>query len=302
METIISIDSITQLHEICGYEKPTHPLVTVMDISKINPVQEKTNVRVRQGFYAISMKSNVEAGMEYGRQYYDFQEGSLVFVEPNQIATYNITTKGKEAEGWLLCIHPEFLRGSELAKKMDYYTFFSYDAHEALHVSEVERNTLNNLVKSIQNEITQNIDHFSRDLIINNLELILNYSNRYYSRQFLTRTTKNKDVITEFHNLLKDRFQLAQLEEQGIPSVKELATSLGYSPYYLSDLLKKETGKGTKEYIQEHLLAKSKDLLISSEESVANIGYLLGFEYPANFSKFFKNMTGITPSKYRHVN
>ena len=300
MDTIFPLDSIAMLHEVCEYGKPTHPLVTVIDIQKVKPLNEQKDLRIRQGFYSISLKTNVEDGMEYGRQYYDFQEGSLVFVEPNQIATYNIMAHDPDAEGWMLCFHPEFIRGSNLALGIDQYTFFSYDTKEALHLSDKEKNTLTTIVEAIQDEITQNIDGYSKDLIIKNIELILNYSDRYYSRQFLTRTAKNKDVITEFHSLLKNRFKSETLNQHGIPSVKEIATSLGYSPYYLSDLLRKETGKSTKEYIQGQLLDKAKDLLISTDDSVSNIGYLLGFEYPAHFSKFFKKMTGVAPSEYRH--
>jgi AraC-like DNA-binding protein len=301
METIFSIDSITMLHEISGYEKPTHPLVTVMDVSKIKPLHEAKEAKVRLGFYCISMKSNVEEGMKYGRQYYDFQEGSLIFIEPNQVATFDIAAPGKNAEGWMLCIHPEFIRGSGLAKIIDQYSFFSYAANEALHLSDKEKLTLTNIVETINDEIAQNIDTFTRKLLLNNIELILNYCDRYYGRQFLTRTNSNKDIITRFNQLLKKRFQSDLLEEQGIPSVKELATTLGYSSYYLSDLLKKETGKGTQDYIQEQLLQQAKDMLISTNIPVNQIGYQLGFEYPAHFSKFFKNKVGMTPTKYRKV-
>lgn len=299
METILSIKDIAMLHEISGYEKPVHPLVTILDVKKIKPLQEMKNVKVRLGFYCISMKSDVEEGMIYGRQFYDFKEGSLIFIEPNQTATFDIAAPNDDASGWILCFHPEFIRGSDLAQKIGSYNFFSYAANEALHLSDKEKGVLNNIVESITDEISGNIDSFTRKLILNNLELILNYSDRFYGRQFLTREASNKDIILLFEELLKTRFSEEALDENGIPTVKELATRLGYSPYYLSDLLKKETGTGTKEYIQEALLDKAKDLLIASEDSVANISYLLGFEYPAHFSKFFKNQTGVTPSAYR---
>ena len=301
MDTIFSIDSITELHHICGIDKPTHPLVTVIDVSKIKPLQETKESKVRLGFYSIAMKSNVETGIKYGRQYYDFQEGSLIFMAPEQVSVFDIAAPGEDAIGWMLCVHPEFIRGSGLSQKMDDYNFFSYSANEALHLSEKEKSNLTAIVESIQDEITQNIDPFTKDLILNNLELTLNYSDRYYSRQFLTRTNRNKDIITEFESLLKKRFQSGILEDKGIPTVKELATVLGYSPYYLSDLLKKETGKGTQEYIQEYVINRAKDLLISTDMAVNQIGYHLGFEYPAHFSKFFKNKTGMSPGKYRQI-
>ncbi|PAB59295.1 helix-turn-helix domain-containing protein [Anaeromicrobium sediminis] len=299
MDNIIKIDSITDLHEYSGYDKPTHPLVTIIDVKKIKPLQEIKNAKVRLGFYCISMKSDVEEGMKYGRQFYDFKEGSLIFIEPNQVATFDIAAPNKDATGWILCIHPELIRGSDLAMKMDKYHFFSYTANEALHLSDQEKITLNNIVETIQNEISQNIDAYTRKLILNSIELLLNFSERFYNRQFLTRTASNNDTITEFESVIKERFNADRLETEGIPSVKELATTLGYSPYYLSDLLKKETGKSTQDYIHEYLLQRAKDLLISTNDPVSQIGYQLGFEYPAHFSKFFKNKTGMTPSKYR---
>lgn len=299
MDKIIKIDSITELHEYSGYDKPTHPLVTIIDVTKIKPLQEIKNAKVRLGFYCISMKSDVEEGMKYGRQFYDFSEGSLIFIEPNQVATFDIAAPSKDASGWMLCIHPEFIRGSELAKKISKYHFFSYSANEALHLSDQEKMTLNNIVETVQNEVSQNIDAYTRKLILNSIELLLNFSERYYNRQFLTRTATNNDTISDFEATIKERFNGDRLENEGIPTVKELATSLGYSPYYLSDLLKKETGMGTQDYIHQHLLQRAKDLLISTNDPVSQIGYQLGFEYPAHFSKFFKKKTGITPSNYR---
>ncbi|MCH4887665.1 helix-turn-helix domain-containing protein [Acidaminobacter sp. JC074] len=299
MDDIIKIDSITDLHEYSGYDKPTHPLVTIIDVTKIKPLQEIKDARVRLGFYCISMKSDVEEGMKYGRQFYDFKEGSLIFIEPNQVATFDIAPPNEDATGWMLCIHPEFIRGSELAKKIDKYHFFSYTANEALHLSDQEKMTLNNIIETIQNEVSQNIDVYTRKLILNSIELLLNFSERFYNRQFLTRTTTNNDTISEFEAVIKDRFNTDRLENEGIPTVKELATTLGYSPYYLSDLLKKETGKSTQDYIHEYLLQRAKDLLISTNDPVSQIGYQLGFEYPAHFSKFFKKKTGVTPSNYR---
>lgn len=225
----------------------------------------------------------------------------MIFIEPNQVATFDIAAPNKEASGWMLCIHPELIRGSELAQKIDKYHFFSYTVNEALHLSDQEKMTLNSIIKTIQSEITQNIDAYTRKLILNSVELLLNFSERFYNRQFLTRTAKNNDTISEFETMIKKRFHADKLENEGIPTVKELATSLGYSPYYLSDLLKKETGRSTQDYIHEHLLQKAKDLLISTNEPVSQIGYQLGFEYPAHFSKFFKNKTGLAPSKYRII-
>ncbi len=299
MKEIIKINTITEMHNICGINKPTHPLVTVINLQDINPTEIIEEARVVTNFYVISLKTNVEAGIYYGRQYYDFQEGSLIFQEPNQVMQFDIAPVGEKAEGWILCIHPEFLRGSNLSKSLGQYSFFSYETNEALHVSDLEKASLNQLVDSIRTEINQNIDSNTRTVILSTVELMLNYSKRYYERQFHTRTTINKDLITEFMELLRARFDERALEKYGIPTVAELAESLGYSKYYLSDLLKEETGRSTQDYIQDEIITRAKDLLLGSELPVNQIGYILGYEYPNHFSKFFKSKTGMTPTQYR---
>lgn len=299
MNEIMKINSITELHNLCGIEKPVHPLVTIINLDDIQPKEVIERARVALGFYVISMKLNVEEGIYYGRQYYDFQEGSLIFSEPNQISEFDIVAPGEEAEGWIMCIHPEFIRGTNLANDIKKYSFFSYQANEALHVSDQEKKSLNMLVDTIRGEINQNMDVHTRTLIINTVELILNYSNRYYERQFITRTTYNNDLIQEFVEHLRMRFEDKSLERYGMPTVKELAETFGYSDYYLSDLLKKETGRSALDYIQDEIITRAKNMLMGSNLSISQIGYILGYEYPNHFSKFFKTKTGKTPSEYR---
>ena len=299
MNAIVPVESITALHELIGYSKPRHPLISLIDVRNIQPPQVFNDLRIRLGFYCISLKSGMVGGMAYGRQYYDFQEGSLIFMAPNQVMTVDIAEAEQDVSGWMLCIHPEFIRGDNLAKDIDNYTFFSYASNEALHLSDYEKNIINQIADAIRNEYNNNLDLYSRTLMLSNLKLMLHYANRYYNRQFLTRDSVHSDIIKNFEQKLSDRFHLDQMEEKGSPTVKEMARSMGYSTYYLSDLLRKETGKSTLDYIQEQMLNLAKDLLIGTSEPISQIGYKLGFEYPSHFSKFFKSKMGITPSEYR---
>ena len=301
MGNIMRIESISQIHEMIGYEKPKHPLITFIEPSKIKakPIIDQ---QFSIGLYSISLKNGHECKLKYGRQYYDFQEGTLMFLAPGQtIEPVSVSEKAEsELDGWILIFHPDLIRKSPLGKKMNEYSFFSYDSHEALHLSDQERQTVTCIVKTIENEYSQNIDVHSQDLIISNLELFLNYCNRFYGRQFFTRTNVNRDVATRFEEYLQSYFDSDKPETRGLPSVKFCAQDMGYSPNYLSDLLKKETGKGTQEHIHYYLIEKAKTLLLGTEEPVSQIAYSLGFEYPQHFSKLFKNKTGMSPAEYRN--
>lgn len=297
MESIIRINSISKLHELLGYKKPKHPLITLIDISNIIPNKEYQNKQFTTSFYTIMLKNSSDCNFKYGRNYYDFSEGSMMFIAPEQVIMVN-TEKG--GEGLMLCFHPDLIRKSTLGSKMDEFTFFSYDVNEALHLSEKEREIITNIIKTIENEFSQNIDVYSQDLIVSNIEVLLNYSKRFYGRQFITRTTANKDVISRFDALLRNYFNSLDLEEKGIPSVKYLANEMGYSANYLSDMLRKETGKNTQEHIHLHLIEKAKMLLLGTSEPISQIAYMLGFEYPAHFSKFFKAKTGMSPMAFRN--
>lgn len=297
MNNIFRIDSIFTLHEIWGYSKPKHPLVTLIDISKLPSIDGEKNIQVISNLYNITLKNN--CSFKYGRQNYDFSEASLMFISPEQLINIDDNTDNVKQEGWMLCFHPDLIRPYELSRKIGDFTFFSYNISEALHLSEKEKHIITNIIKIIENELSENIDEYTNSLIISNIELLLTYSKRFYSRQFITRSTANIDTVNRFNILLRDYFNSKKLQEKGIPSVKYLAEEMGYSANYLGDLLKKETGKNAQEHIQMHLIEKAKTLLINSSEPIYKVAYMLGFEYPAHFSKFFKAKVGISPIEYR---
>lgn len=300
MSRILKVESVSQIHDFFEYEKPKHPLITLIDNSKVNPSLFSEDIQITSGFYSISQKEGIECELKYGRQYFDFQEGSLMFLAPGQ--TISITGKPElvELNGWSLFFHPDLIRKRHLGKKMKEYTFFSYEANEALHLSHLEKQKITGIVETIEHEFSQNMDIYSQDLIISNLEVLLNYCKRFYGRQFLTRSHVNKDVISRFEAFLKDYFESGKPETKGLPSVKYCAQEMDYSTNYLSDLLKKETGKNTQEHIHFHLIEKAKNLLLGTEEPVFRIAYSLGFEYPQHFSKLFKSKTGMSPAAYRN--
>jgi AraC-like DNA-binding protein len=300
MGKVLKIESISQIHEIGGLKKPEHPLITLIESAKVRPKIPVIKQQVISSLYSISLKNGHECKIVYGRQNYDFQEGSLIFIAPDQIIMPVSESENAATDGWVLCFHPDLIRKSALAKKMKEYTFFSYDSHEALHVSNQERKTVTGIVKTIKKEYSQNIDVYSQELIISNLELLLNYCKRFYGRQFITRTNVNKDVVIRFEEFLQSYFDSDKPESQGLPSVKYCAEQMGYSPNYLSDLLKQETGKNTQEHIYFYLIEKAKTMLLGTEEPVYKIAQSLGFEYPQHFSKLFKNKTGMSPAEYRN--
>lgn len=301
MENSIRIESITQLHDLIGYEKPKHPLITLIDVKEIDPTVSTLDLHIFTNFYTISLKEGNSCRNKYGRQYYDFQEGSLTFMAPEQeLHVDEDNSEVKSYSGWLLCFHPDLIYKSTLVKKMNQYTFFSYDSTEALHLSELEKIKITAIVNEVRNEFSQNIDVFSQDLIISYVELLLNHCKRFYGRQFITRTKVNKEVIVKFEEFLKGYFDSAKPEIDGLPSVKYCAQEMGYSPNYLSDLLKKEIGKNTQAHIHFYLIEKAKTLLLETEKPVNMIAAELGFEYPQHFSKLFKNKTGMSPVEYRN--
>jgi AraC-like DNA-binding protein len=241
--------------------------------------------------------------MRYGKEYYDFQEGTLICIAPNQIITIeNDDSSTNDIDGWGLFFHPDIIRGSSLGNKMKDYTFFSYEVNEALHLSDKEKETLSDCINKLENELTENIDKHSQTLINSNIELLLNYCNRYYDRQFITRKKANTDLLIRFENIVSNYFNTNELQNKGLPSVKYFAELLFLSPNYLSDLLKKETGKNAQEHIHYFLVEEAKNILMSSDKSVSEIAYSLGFEYPQYFSKLFKQKTGFTPVEYRNLN
>jgi AraC-like DNA-binding protein len=296
---VYRVQTISELHEIAGFNKPKHPLVTIIDYSKVNVATGPESGSFMFSFYSVNFKKHCD--FRYGKQAFDHQEGTLHCTAPDQIISFDRKKEANNTEGWGLYFHPELIRNTALGKKINEYSFFSYGENEALHLSEQEKQTLLFILKQMENEYNTNIDHYSHDLIISNIELLLNYCKRFYGRQFITRTNQNKDVIVRFEEFITDYFNSNELKNNSIPTVKYCAEAMNLSPNYFSDLLKSETGKNTQEHIHYHLLEKAKTLLIQSNLSVSEIAYELGFEYPQNFSKLFKKKVGTTPTLYRAV-
>jgi len=299
-EEILRIKSITELHSKLGFEKPKHPLVSIIDVSKLRITKDMLNVKTSANLYYIGMKSGA-CGIQYGRNQYDFEEGVLAFYGPNQVYSATSEMEFDQENGWMLFFHPDLIRTTPLGENIDNYTFFSYDVHEALHLSDKEKQTLNDCVAKIKEEYNERIDNHSQRVIVSSLELLLNYCLRFYERQFNTRTAQNKDIVTRVEDILKEYYKKGQLAEYGPPSIQYLSDKVNLSHNYLSDLLKKETGRSAKDHINEFLVEKAKNLLLGTADSVSEIAYTLGFNYPHYFSRLFKAKTGVTPQKYREL-
>lgn len=299
-DSIIEIKSITQLHQILGVAKPKHPLITVVNLEQIKNPNQMLGVKITSDLYMISLKDH-DCGMSYGRGHYDFEEGVLAFYEPGQVVSQTEEVEEGNYSGWMLFFHPDLIRKSALGKKIHQYSFFSYDVNEALHLSDQERKMLYDCVEKIKYEYNQNIDAHTQEVLVNNLELILNYSNRFYERQFHTRTSVHKDVVSVFERELKDYLSGDQLALNGVPSVQFFADKVNLSANYLSDLLKRETGKNVKDHVNHWLIDKAKTLLLNSNNTVSEIAYQLGFNYPHYFTRMFKLHTGQTPNAYRQA-
>jgi len=294
---VYRVETISELHKIAGFDKPKHPLVTVIDYSKVNFADAPTSGSFVCSFYSINFKKHCE--FMYGGQLFDHKEGTLHCTAPEQIISFDRKNEGNNSVGWGLYFHPELIRNTSLATKIDEYSFFLYSENEALHLSEQEKDVLFSIFTQIEKEYNTNIDHYSHDLLISNIELLLNYGKRFYGRQFITRTNQNKDIIVRFETFIKDYFHSDKLKSLGIPTVKHCAEEMHLSPNYFSDLLKSETGKNTQEHIHYYLLEKAKTLLVNTNNTIDEIAYELGFQYPQSFSKLFKKKIGITPTIFR---
>ncbi|MBL6730740.1 MAG: AraC family transcriptional regulator [Bacteroidia bacterium] len=300
MKEIIKINTISETHHFLGLEKPKHPLISVLRTGDVLQNLEVDNLKYSLDLYQISLKDNCPFTIvNYGRNSYDYQEGTMVFTAPNQVLEFKKTETNEEDKGWTLAFHPDLIRKSELGKKMESFSFFSYASNEALHLSDEERKTITEIVEKIEKEFSNNIDAHSQTLIISNIELLLNYCVRFYDRQFYTRTNLNQDITSKFEQLVKDYYKKERQLESGIPSVQYCGEALNMSPKYLSDLLRKETGQSTQDHIHQYIIEKAKNRLLNSNESVSEIAYVLGFEYPQYFSKIFKKKTTMSPNEYR---
>ncbi|MBN2693277.1 helix-turn-helix transcriptional regulator [bacterium] len=299
MNDIIKLETITDLHKAINFGKPKHPLLTVVDLSKADFNKDYLSKRVVTSFYSVFLKDSCSNRVIYGGTTLDFEEGTMRYIAPNQSIIIEKEEIDFETKGWALFFHPDLIVGNQLQKKMDSYSFFSYDITEALHISDKERSILERIIAEIDNELSSNIDEFSQELIITNIELLLNYSKRFYGRQFITRKNFNKSFIDDFNSFLNSRVDLDSIKKFGAPTTKELADKMALSQNYLSDLLKKESGKTLKESINLALINKAKELLATSNKTVNEISYDLGFEYPEYFSKLFKKKTGVPPKDFR---
>lgn len=299
MEDILKLEHIYQYNDWVGYET-LHPLVSVIDFSKCSGIEQ---ARQLYGFYAVFLKDVKCGDLRYGRQYYDYQEGTLVFLAPGQIVDM-VGMKGQtfQPKGWGLLFHPDLLRGTSLARSMRNYTFFSYESNEALHLSEQERQVVIDCLNNIEAELHRSIDKHSKMLITSNIELLLNYCLRFYDRQFITRENVNKDSLLRFEKLIHDYFQSDKPKTMGLLTVGYCAEQLHLSANYFGDLIKKETGRTAQEHIQMKLIDIAKEKVLDPGRTISEISYELGFQYPQHFTRLFKRCVGYTPNEYRTVN
>ncbi|RRQ49749.1 AraC family transcriptional regulator [Maribacter algicola] len=294
------IDSISEFHKIRQLPKPEHPLISVVDYSSIIHTPENHHVSWLQGYYSIALKKDVPGKYRYGQQEYDFDEGLMSFFAPNQILNINYVEKdkNKEPSGWILLIHPDFLWNTPLANTIKNYEFFDYSLTEALFLSEKEEKVVAEIFRNIKQEYQANMDRFSQDIIISQIQLLLNYAQRFYERQFITRKQQNHEILSRFEEVVKDFFE-RKAQVKGLPTVNFVAEALHVSPNYLSSTLKHLTGLNAQQHIHEKLVERAKLKLSTTTLSVSEIAYELGFEHPQSFSKLFKTKTSFSPREFR---
>ncbi len=300
MEKTFRFNTIAEFHSFCSLPNPEHPLISLMDYSKVTYPVNENELKWIQNYYSIGLKRNVNAKFNYGQQEYDFNSGVLMFVSPLQFLKLEIKQNVVvEPTGWILLIHPDFLWNTALAKKIKSYDFFQYAVNEALFLSDKEEKTIVDILLNIEKEYQSNIDKFSQELIIAQVEMLLIYAERFYERQFLTRKKSNYELIERFEKALIDYFKSEKTSENGIPTVTSLAEQLNISPNYLGTLLRLHTKQNTQQHIQNKLLEIAKERLSTTNLSVSEIAYELGFEHPQSFSKLFKSKTNLTPLEFR---
>ena len=296
MDKILNLDSVDLYNKLYGLET-LNPLVSVIDLNKATSSVDL--IRLNYSIYALYLKLEKACDIKYGRQTYDYQEGTIVCFAPGQTAETNPTTDKVQVNAHGILFHPDLLRGTSLGKNIKKYTFFSYEVNEALHLSEEERSIVMDCLKIIRMELEHGVDKHSKTLLVNHIELLLNYCMRFYERQFITRGKTNRDVLTRFENLLDEYFESTLAEQDGLPTVKYFADKLCLSSNYFGDMFKKETGKSPQEYIQEKVIELAKERISGTADTVSQIAYSLGFQYPQHFCRLFKKRVGYTPSEYR---
>ncbi len=298
MEKLLRFNTISEYNAF-NNNITRHPLVSVVDFSKAAPRQGS---RMYFGFYTIFLKDVKCGDLVYGRDIYDYQEGTLVFLAPGQIAGVNSNGEIYQPKGYGLVFHPDFIHGTALGRHIQDYTFFSYQSNEALHLSELERNIVLDCFAKIEYELDHAIDKHSKKLIANNIELFLNYCMRFYDRQFITREHVHKGILEKFESVLNSYFESDKPQTLGLPSVAYCADQMHLSSNYFGDLIKKETGRSAQEYIQAKLMDVAKEKIFDVNKSVSEVAYELGFKYPQHFTRLFKQRVGQTPNEYRLMN
>lgn len=296
----VFIKTISDYHRLMDLPKPEHPLISVVKFEDIKRKPEISPKTIVHHFYSIALKKNFTAKMKYGQQDFDFDEGLMHFMSPKQVLSVQATTNEElKHSGWLLLIHPDFLWNTPLAKKIKNYEYFTYNLNEALHLSEKEENLVTDIIEKITQEYHTNIDHFSQDVIIAQIELLLTYSERFYQRQFITRKIANHKILNQLEAFLTTHFNEDNLADKGIPTVQFIADNLHISANYLSRLLQLLTGQSTKQFIHDKLIDLAKEKLSTTDLSVNEIAFSLGFEHPQSFSKLFKSKTTLSPLEFR---
>jgi AraC-like DNA-binding protein len=289
--------SISEAHQFIGMDPPSHPLISVVREWPIVDF-DFANAKITSDLYIISLKGG-SGTIGYGKSTYDFDKGTIVFTAPKQTLTFESSIEHGDQSGWTILFHPDLIRKSNLGSEIVRFSFFDYKVNEALHISEKEYKILNDFVRHIEIEVEQNLDIHSQELIVTNLQSLLKYCQRFYDRQFFTRTNLHKDYIVLFEEYLENYFASSKLVDKGLPTVANCGEALNMSARYLSDLLKVETGRSAKDHIHDFIIEKAKTLLLGSNKSVSEVAYGLGFDYPQHFSKLFKLKTGQNPTDFR---
>jgi AraC-like DNA-binding protein len=297
-KNIVRFRSISESHEAFGLPKPQHPLISLIHFSENNPFNtEMAPIYDVLDFYKITFITKNSGRLKYGQDYYDYDDGSMLFTAPNQLV--GTTEYNSNTYAYLLLIHPDFLLGYPLAKKIKQYGYFSYSMNEALHLSSQEREIILSVYKIMEQEINARVDEFSQDVIVSQIDLLLSYVNRFYKRQFITRKGVNNDVLQKTEAILDDYFNTQQTLNKGVPTVQFLSEQLHLSPGYISDLLRSQIGQNAQQYIHVKLIEKAKERLSTTHLTVSEIAFELGFEHPQSFSKLFKSKTKLSPLEFR---
>ena len=295
--TIQKFNSISALHKALGFPKPLHPLVSLVNYADIKTPYKELPNSLLLDFYKISYKKSLTGKIKYGQNYYDFDEGGLSFISPNQVISSS--EEEKDYSGYTLLFHPDFIRNYQLGTKIKNFGFFSYSVNEALFLSDKEKQIIFSVFENIKEELNSTIDDFSQEVIISHIEVLLNYSNRFYKRQFITRKAVNHDLLTHLEQLLNSYFEQEEALQKGLPTVEYLAEQLNVSPRYLSDLLRSLTGQNAQKHIHDKLIEKAKEYLTATSLSVSEIAYQLGFEQPQSLNRLFKKKTNLTPIEFK---